>query len=258
MTSDRFNIKGKIAFVTGGSRGIGLMIARGFVEAGARVYICARDEQRCDAAAATLNQLGECISLPGDLSKSEEVSRISAAFTNKESKLHVLVNNAGTGWGERIDTFPEKGWDKVTDLNLKSPFFLLQKMLPNLDAAATKADPARVINLGSVDGVHTPLYESYSYAASKAAIHHLTRMLAAHLAGRNINVTALVPGYFDTDMTQPLIDAYGLNTLMSIVPLDRMGNDADIAGVAVFLASRASAYMTGITLPVDGGLIAGT
>lgn len=233
------------------------MIARGFVRAGARVYICARNEQRCDAAAAALNQEGECFSLAADLSKIEEVERVASTFSQQESKLHLLVNNAGTGWGERIDSFPEKGWDKVLDLNLKSPFFLLQKLLPVLEAAATADDPARIINLGSVDGVHTPLYESYSYAAAKAGIHHLTRMLAARLAKRNINVTAIVPGYFDTDMTQPLIDAYGLDTLMSIVPLERMGSDDDIAGVAVFLAARASAYITGITLPVDGGITGG-
>jgi NAD(P)-dependent dehydrogenase (short-subunit alcohol dehydrogenase family) len=257
LNSDRFGIEGKVALITGGSRGIGLMIARGFVEAGARVYICARNAQRCDAAATDLSQYGDCFSLPADLSTTDEVSRVAAILSDKESKLHVLINNAGTAWGERIDNFPEKGWDKVVDLNLKSPFFLLQKLLPILETAATKDDPARVINLGSVDGMHTPLYDSYSYAAAKAGIHHLTRMLAARLAKRNINVSAIVPGYFDTDMTQPLIDAYGLETLMSIVPLNRIGADADIAGVAIFLASRASRYMTGITLPVDGGITGG-
>jgi NAD(P)-dependent dehydrogenase (short-subunit alcohol dehydrogenase family) len=254
LIDELFSIEGKVALITGGSRGIGKMIARGYVEAGARVYICSRNAKGCNTAAEELTQYGECISLPADLSKMSEIDRVAASLGEQESKLHVVVNNAGTGWGERLDIFPEKGWDKVLDLNLKSPFFLLQKLLPLLEHAGTQRDPARVINLGSVDGVHAPLYENYSYAAAKSAVHHLTRMLGARLAPRNINVTAIVPGYFDTDMTRPLIDAYGLDTLMSIVPLDRMGGGDDIAGVAIFLASRASTYITGTMLPVDGGI----
>lgn len=257
MTHELFNIEGKVALITGGSRGIGMMIARGYVEAGARVYISSRDVSRCDAAAALLRESGECGSLPADLSKMEEVQRVAATLAEREPKLHVLVNNAGTGWGETIDAFPEKGWDKVMDLNLKSPFFLLQKLLPALESAGTASDPARVINLGSVDGLHTPLYDNYSYAAAKSALHHLTRMMASRLAVRNINVTAIAPGYFETDMTQSLIDAYGLERLMSIVPQARMGGGEDIAGVAIFLASRASAYVTGTTLSVDGGISGG-
>ena len=258
MTHELFDISGKVALVTGGSRGIGFMIARGYVEAGARVYICSRNTQSCDAAAAELSRVGECISLPADLSKMEEVERVAAALTARESALHVLINNAGTAWGASIDEFPQKGWDKVMDLNLKSPFFLLQKLLPLLEHAGRADDPARVINLGSVDGLHMPLFENFSYAASKAAIHHLTRMLAYHLAARHICVNAIAPGYFDTDMTQPMIDSMGLDALMAIVPLKRMGDRDDVAGVAVFLAARASAYITGVTLPVDGGLIGGS
>jgi NAD(P)-dependent dehydrogenase (short-subunit alcohol dehydrogenase family) len=255
MGQNLFDISGKVALVTGGSRGIGLMIARGYLEAGAKVYISSRNAANCELAAKELSTLGECIALPADLSELEEVERIATTLATQESALHVLVNNAGTAWGSSIDAFPEKGWDKVMDLNLKSPFFLLQKLLPLLESAGRADDPARVINLGSVDGLHTPLFESFSYAASKAAIHHLTRMQSSHLAHRHINVNAIAPGYFDTDMTQPMLDSMGLDKLMSIVPQRRLGLGDDIAGVAVFLAARASSYITGTTLPVDGGLI---
>ncbi len=258
MSQDLFDIRGKVALVTGGSRGIGYMIARAFVEAGARVYICSRNADRCDATANDLAKLGQCISLPGELSRMDEVERVVAALSGQEAQLDILINNAGTAWGASIDAFPEKGWDKVMDLNLKSPFFLLQKLLPLLERAGQPGAPARVVNLGSVDGLHMPLFDNFSYAASKAAIHHLTRMLAAHLAVRNICVNAIAPGYFDTDMTQPMLDSMGFDALMSIVPQKRMGQHADIAGVAIFLTAAASSYITGVTLPVDGGLIGGS
>lgn len=257
MPDQLFDISGRVALVTGGSRGIGLMIARGYVAAGARVYIVSRNAGPCDAAAAELSKQGDCVSMPADLSRIEEVERVADAIGAREAELHVLVNNAGTAWGASVDEFPVRGWDKVMDLNLKSPFFLLQKLLPLLEAAGRADDPARVINLGSVDGLHTPLFENFSYAAAKAGIHHLTRMLSARLAPRNVSVNAIAPGYFDTDMTQPMIDSMGLEALMAIVPQKRLGQADDISGVATFLASRASAYVTGITLPVDGGLIGG-
>lgn len=252
-----FDISGKVALVTGGSRGIGFMIARGYVAAGARVYIVSRDAGRCDAAAAELSKSGECVPVPADLSSLAEVERVVNVIGAREAGLHVLVNNAGTAWGASVDEFPVRGWDKVMDLNLRSPFFLVQKLLPLLEAVGRADDPARIINLGSVDGLHTPLFENFSYAAAKAGIHHLTRMLAAHLATRNISVNAIAPGYFDTDMTQPMIDSMGLDALMAIVPQKRLGQGDDISGVATFLASRASAYITGVTLPVDGGLTGG-
>jgi NAD(P)-dependent dehydrogenase (short-subunit alcohol dehydrogenase family) len=258
MAEQLFDIRGKVVLVTGGSRGIGLMMAHAYVEAGARVYIVSRDATRCNAAAAELSALGECHSLPANLSDMAEINRLATVFKARENKLHVLVNNAGTAWGDSLDNFPEKGWDKVMDLNLKSPFFLMQKLLPLLEYAGQPNDPARVINLGSVDGLHTPLFENFSYAAAKSGIHHLTRMLAAHLASRHICVNAIAPGYFDTDMTQPMIEKMGLDALMAIVPLRRLGQGDDIGGVAIFLASRASAYISGTTLPVDGGLIGGT
>ena len=254
MINELFSVAGKVALVTGGSRGIGLMMARGFVEAGARVYICSRKKDICDAAAAELSELGTCISLPADLGKMSEVERIATDLNGREEKLHILVNNAGATWGGSIDAFPEAGWDKVMDLNVKSPFFLLQKLLPALERAARADDPARVINVGSVDGLHTPVFENFSYASSKAALHHLTRMLAAHLAKRHINVNCIAPGPFDTDMMRPMVDKMGLDGVTANVPMARMGDGKDAAGVAIFLASRASAYVTGTILPVDGGL----
>jgi NAD(P)-dependent dehydrogenase (short-subunit alcohol dehydrogenase family) len=256
MINELFSISGKVALITGGSRGIGLMVARGYVEAGARVYISSRKKEICDAAAAELGAFGTCISLPGDLGKMSEVERIAAEINGREDKLHILVNNAGATWGSTIDVFPEAGWDKVMDLNLKSPFFLLQKLLPALERAASVSDPARIINVGSVDGMHTPLFENFSYAPSKAALHHLTRMLAAHLAKRHINVNCIAPGPFDTDMMRPMVDKMGLTGVTSNVPMGRMGDGMDAAGVAIFLAARASAYVTGTVLPVDGGLLA--
>ena len=256
MINELFSITGKVALVTGGSRGIGLMMARAYVEAGARVYISSRKKEICDAAAAELSQQGSCISLPADLGKMSEVERIAAEINGREEKLHILVNNAGATWGGTIDAFPEAGWDKVMDLNVKAPFFLLQKLLPALERAASAHDPARIINVGSVDGMHTPLFENFSYAPSKAALHHLTRMLAAHLAKRHINVNCIAPGPFDTDMMRPMVDKMGLAGVTSNVPMGRMGDGKDAAGVAIFLAARASAYVTGTILPVDGGLFA--
>lgn len=257
MTDRLFSLAGKVALVTGGSRGIGLMIARGYLEAGARVYITSRKAAACDAAADELAAFGTCIAMPADLGQMAEVQRLAQALQAREDKLHVLVNNAGTTWGASIDDFPESGWDKVMALNLKSPFFLLQKLLPALERAASADDPARVINIGSVDGLHTPLFDNFSYAASKAALHHLTRMLASRLAPRHITVNAIAPGPFLTDMMKPMVASMGEDTIVANVPLKRMGGQDDAAGPAIFLASRASAYVTGTVLPVDGGLFGG-
>jgi NAD(P)-dependent dehydrogenase (short-subunit alcohol dehydrogenase family) len=254
MINELFSVAGKTVLITGGSRGIGYMMAHGFVAAGARVYISSRKPEVCDAAAAELGKLGTCVSLPADLGKMSEVERVATELLAREERVHVLINNAGATWGSTIDAFPEAGWDKVMDLNVKSPFFLLQKLLPGLERAARADDPARVINVGSVDGMHTPLFENFSYAPSKAALHHLTRMLAAHLAKRHINVNCIAPGPFDTDMMRPMVKSMGLDGVTSNVPMGRMGDTLDAAGVAIFLASRASAYVTGTVLPVDGGL----
>ncbi|MEQ9060695.1 MAG: SDR family oxidoreductase [Gammaproteobacteria bacterium] len=258
MIEKLFDLTGKVALITGGSRGIGHMIARGYVEAGMRVYITARKAAQCEEAAAALSGPGECIALPADLARMDEIERVAETLAQQERELHVLVNNAGTQWGATIDDFPEKGWDKVMDLNVKSPFFLMQKLLPLLEAAARAGDPARVINVGSVDGMHTSIFQNFSYAPSKAALHHLSRMLSSHLAPRNITVNVIAPGPFHTDMLAPMVESMGEDTVLANVPLKRMGGLEDAAGTAIYLAARASAYVTGMVLPLDGGLYAGS
>jgi len=247
-----FSIRNKVALVTGGSRGIGLMITRGYVEAGATVYISSRTAEVCDAVAAELSEIGRCVSLPADLSTMEGVEHLCKEISEREEKLHILVNNAGAAWGEAIETFPEKGFDKVTDLNLKSLFFLTRELLPMLENAATPEDPARVLNIGSIDGLRVPFVPNFSYAAAKAAVHHLTRMLAVHLGGRAITVNAIAPGFFPSKMTRHLLENYR-ETFEKACPLGRIGEPADMAGIAVFLASRAASYINGAVIPVDGG-----
>ena len=250
--SSLFSIRGKIALVTGGSRGIGLMIARGYVEAGATVYITSRTAEVCDAVAEELSTVGRCISLPNDLSTMEGVENLVREISEREEELHILVNNAGAAWGEPIETFPEEGFDKITDLNLKSLFFLTRDLLPMLEKAGSSEDPARVINIGSIDGLRVPFVPNFSYAAAKAAVHHLTRMLAVHLGGRKITVNAVAPGFFPSKMTRHLLENYR-ETFEKACPLGRIGEPADMAGVAVFLASRAASYINGVVIPVDGG-----
>jgi NAD(P)-dependent dehydrogenase (short-subunit alcohol dehydrogenase family) len=250
--SSLFSIDGKVALVTGGSRGIGLMIARAYAEAGATVYISSRSTAVCDAVAGELSETGLCISLPADLSSMEGVSDLVQQISEREQKLHILVNNAGAAWGEPIETFPEIGFDKITDLNLKSLFFLTRELLPMLETAATPADPARVINIGSIDGLRVPFVPNYSYAAAKAAVHHLTRVLAVHLGGRKITVNAIAPGFFPSKMTRAVLENYK-EKFEEICPLGRIGESADMAGIAVFLASRAASYINGAVIPVDGG-----
>ena len=250
--SSLFSIRGKVALVTGGSRGIGLMITRGYVEAGATVYITSRTAEVCDAVAGELSVVGRCISLPTDLSTMEGVEHLVQEFAEREEKLDILVNNAGAAWGEPIESFPEQGFDKITDLNLKSLFFLTRDLLPMLEKAATPEDPARVINIGSIDGLRVPFIENYSYAAAKAAVHHLTRMLAVHLGGRAITFNAIAPGFFPSKMTHFLLENYR-EKFEEACPLGRIGEPADMAGIAVFLASRAASYINGAVIPVDGG-----
>jgi NAD(P)-dependent dehydrogenase (short-subunit alcohol dehydrogenase family) len=247
-----FEIRNKVALVTGGSRGIGLMIARGYVAAGATVYISSRSAEVCDAVAEELSSIGRCVSLPHDLSTLDGVAALVRDLGQHEDRLHVLVNNAGAAWGEPLESFPEQGFDKVTDLNLKSLFFLTRDLLPMLDNAASPEDPARVINIGSIDGLRVPFVPNFSYAAAKAAVHHLTRMLAVHLAGRHITVNAIAPGFFPSKMTRALLENYR-DTFEKACPLGRIGEPADMAGIAIFLASRAAAYINGAVIPVDGG-----
>jgi NAD(P)-dependent dehydrogenase (short-subunit alcohol dehydrogenase family) len=248
-----FSMKGKTALVTGGSRGIGLMIAQGFVEAGARVYISSRKAGACEEAVEALSALGEAHALPADLSNMDEIERLAAAYREREPSLDVLVNNAGAVWGAPLDEFPEAGWDKIVDLDLKSPFFLTQKMLPALRASASADDPSRVINIASIEGMKPDMLEIYSYSAAKGGFIMLSRSLARHLAKEHITVNALAPGPFHTKMMAGTMDAFG-EEIRDSVPLKRIGTPEDIAGAALLLASRAGAWLTGITIPVDGGL----
>lgn len=249
-----FDVSGKVAVVTGGSRGIGAMIARGFVENGVKTYITARKEQELRATEKELSALGECIAIPSDLSTVAGVTEFAAAVGAVEKKVHILVNNAGATWGAEIEEFPESGWDKTMDLNVKSLFFLIQQLLPALQAAGTKEDPARVINIGSINGITHPHMNNYAYSASKAAVHHLTRHLGADLAPRNINVNGIAPGFFPSKMTAHLLDFEA--EMAAGFPCGRLGNAEDAAGTAIYLCSRASAWLTGHTVVLDGGAVA--
>ena len=251
--SDLFNIAGKTALVTGGSRGIGAMIARGYVEAGATVYISSRKKDVCDEMAAELSKLGTCVSLPADLSTEAACIDLAAEIASRESRLHILVNNAGATWGAPLAEFPAEAWDKVLDLNVKSPFFLTRALLPQLVAAASADDPARVINIGSIDAIQVPMLETYSYSSSKAAIHQLTRHLARNLGRKHITVNAIAPGPFESKMMAATLRDFG-DSIAKSSPLGRIGRPDDMAGAAIFLASRAGAYVTGAVLPVDGGI----
>jgi NAD(P)-dependent dehydrogenase (short-subunit alcohol dehydrogenase family) len=247
-----FSVRGKVALVTGGSRGIGEMIARGFVENGVKTYISSRNADVCNAIAAELSQHGVCIALPADLSKMENIEALAAELQQREPKLDILVNNAGNSWGAKIEDFPENGWDKVMDLNVKSVFFMTQKLLPLLEAAGSKDDTARVINIGSIDGIHVSGIETYSYASSKAAVNHLTRMLAKFLAPKNIAVNGIAPGFFPSKMTDAIKEGY-LADVIKQTPMGRLGAEHDMAGLALYLSSKASSFVCGSVIVCDGG-----
>ena len=250
-----FNIRGKVALVTGGSRGIGEMIAEGYVANGVKTYISSRKADACNATAERLSNHGECISIPADLSTMEGVSHLANEIKAREPQLDILVNNAGATWGAPIEEFPESAWDKVMDINVKGPFFLTQALLPLLEASASPRDPARIINIGSIDGLNVNKLGTYSYGPSKAAIHHLTRTLASHLAERNITANAIAPGPFPSKMTAGIAKTMG-EAIRENVPLKRWGEPGDMAGAAIYLASRAGAYVSGAIIPVDGGIVA--
>ncbi|MFT4935564.1 MAG: NAD(P)-dependent dehydrogenase (short-subunit alcohol dehydrogenase family) [Pseudoalteromonas distincta] len=247
-----FSVEGKVVLVTGGSRGIGEMIARGYVENGAKVYISSRKADVCDRVADELSEYGTCISLPFDLGGMEGIEGLANAVKERESRLDVLVNNAGATWGAPIDEYPEDGWDKTVDLNVKSIFFLTQKLLPLLRAAATAEEPSRVINIASVNGIEPPTLETYAYSTSKAGCIMLTRHLAKRLAPEHILVNAIAPGPFPSKMMAATLAQAG-DAIAKSNPRGRIGQPEDIAGVAIFLSSRASAYTTGAVVPCDGG-----
>lgn len=258
-----FSIEGKVALITGGSRGIGEMIAAGFLANGAKVYISSRKADVCAETATRLEATygGECIPVPGDLSSIEGIESVVEAISAKEDKLDVLINNAGATWGAPIEEFPEVGWDKVMDTNVKGVFFLTQKLLPLLEKAASHEDPARVINVGSVDGIKTPVFDNFSYGPSKAAVHHLTRVLAAHLVKRNIICNAIAPGPFPTWMLSAGVGFGGetdvdWSSVGESNPRGRVGTPEDIAGLAIFLSSRAGAFTVGEVITCDGGSVA--
>ena len=251
-----FDLTGKTALVTGGAQGLGRMIAEGLLGAGARVAITSRNAEVCKAAADEMSQLGTCIPLPSDLSTPEAAVDLAKRYREAAGDLlHVLVNNAGKTWGAPVDEFPDKAWPGVMMVNVQAPFTLVRELLGALEAAGTADDPARVINIGSVAGLTPARLSAYSYSASKAAIHMLSRDLAGDLALRNINVNALVPGFFPTKMTAHVRQDEEVDeAVLAQIPMRRLGRAEEIAGAAVFLAARAGAYVTGAAIPVDGGV----
>ncbi len=250
-TTQLFSLKGRTALITGGSRGIGRMIAEGFLAQGARVYISARKAAACDQTAKELSAFGHCVSLPADVSTVEGAQKLVEAYAKHEGSLDILVNNAGAAWGAPYAEFPESGWDKVVDLNLKTPFFLTQALTPMLKKAATD-HLAKVINIASIDGISVNPQETYSYAASKAGLIHLTRRMALRLAQERIVVSAIAPGAFASDMNKDARD-HG-DEVKGRIPAGRIGVPEDMAGAAIYLASRAGDYVMGSTLVVDGGV----
>ncbi len=255
VSADIFDIRGKTALVTGGTSGIGLMTATALVKRGVKTYICGRDQARVDETAAQLARDGQCIAIAADLAEPDGPALLARAFASHETALHVLVNNAGAGDKGTIETLATEEWDHVMGLNLRAPFFLVQQLLPQLRAAATPADPARIINLGSIGGLHIPNWEAYPYGASKAAIHHLSRALAKRLGREHVLANAIAPGPFPSRLTDTNSDNVK-KSVATYIPLGRPGEAGDIEGLIVFLASRASRYINGLTIPLDGGYIA--
>jgi NAD(P)-dependent dehydrogenase (short-subunit alcohol dehydrogenase family) len=250
-----FDLEGKVALVTGGAHGLGRMIAAGLATAGAAVYITSRKAEAAERSARELSSIGPCHALTANLATPEAAAALAAELARLETRLDILVNNAGKTWGAPLESFPDRAWPDVMAVNVQGPFTLIRELLPLLKAAATADDPARIINVGSLAGSVVELLQAYSYAASKAGLHHLSRVLAAELAPHHITVNNVVPGFFPTPMTAHIrADGGAHQNLIARVPLKRLGRPEDIAGACVYLASRAASYITGIDLPVDGGL----
>lgn len=252
MSAELFSVSGKIALVTGGTRGIGYMIAEGLLKAGARVYVSSRKPEACAEAEAALSPYGEVTAIPCDVSDPGKSAALIGTIAQRESGLHILVNNAGTTWGAPFDEFPPDAWDKVLALNVKAPFVLTQQARPLLEKASATGDPARVINIGSIDGIGVPGFSNYSYSASKAGLHHLTRHMASELAPA-ILVNAIAPGPFPTKMIAFALADNG-QAMSAANPLGRIGEPDDAAALTIFLSSRASSFITGAVIPLDGGL----
>lgn len=248
-----FSITGKVALVTGGGRGIGQIIAEGFVRAGAKTYIAGRNAETLEATAKQLSAAGECIPFAADLSSEAGCRALADEIAGREQRLDILVNNAGATWGAPLDQYPDAAFDRCWDLNVRGVFHLTRFLLPLLAKAATVESPARVINIGSIDGIRVPAVENYAYAASKAAVHQLTRVLSRKLAPSHITVNAIAPGPFDTKMMHETIERFG-GAIRASCPMGRIGQPEDLAGTAIFLSSRASSYITGAVIPVDGGI----
>lgn len=251
MIQELFGLEGKVALVTGGGKGIGAMITKGLIEAGAKVYISSRSAAACEAYANEMSQYGTCIALPADLSKMENIEGLVKELEQRESKLDILVNNSGASWGAPLGAFPEKGWDKVMDLNVKSLFFLTQGLLPLIKAGSSHDSPGRIINISSVASIMAGGLDAFSYSASKAAVTQLTRVLANKLTKDHVLVNAIGPGFFPSKMTAHIDD----EQYVKEIPLRRLGTPSDIAGLTIFLCSKAGSYMTGTFIPIDGGLL---
>jgi NAD(P)-dependent dehydrogenase (short-subunit alcohol dehydrogenase family) len=253
--SELFDVSGRTALVTGGSRGIGLMIARGLVQAGARVIVSSRKADDVEAAARELSELGDCEAIPGDISTPEGAAALAAATSSRFPRLDILVNNAGAVWGAPLEDFPPSGWEKVLHTNVEGVFHLTVALLPQLRAAAEPESPARVVNIGSIDGLRAPAVDKYSYSASKAAVHMLTRHLARRLASEHITVNAIAPGPFESKMMAFVLNNPETREIVEQgVPLGRIGRPDDVAGLTLFLCSRAGSYMTGNVIALDGGI----
>jgi NAD(P)-dependent dehydrogenase (short-subunit alcohol dehydrogenase family) len=256
MMKNLFDVSGKVAVVSGGSSGIGFMMAQGLLENGAKVYITARKVAQLDDAQKKLSKFGECVAVPSDLSTIDGIEGFVTELSKHEKKLDILINNAGAVWAAPVESFPEQGWDKIMDINVKGLFFMTQKCLPLLKAAGTDEDPARVINIASINGIRNSGMTTYSYTASKSAVVHLTTHLGTDLIGDNILVNAIAPGYFPSQMTKSIVENEAMTKYaLTKIPRGRMGTPEDIAGTALYLASRASAFVCGQTIVVDGGQI---